>query len=365
MQGRTDPGHGAMNAEPADPMNAPAWPFVSVILPARNEAGHIEATLAAILAGDYPADRFEVLVVDGASRDATRALALAVAARDTRVRVLDNPAGRTPVGLNIGLAEARGEVIVRIDGHALPATDYLRASVRALGRSGAWAVGGRLVGRGDTAFGRAVAAATASPFGAGDARFRLGGEGPVDTVYLGAWPRAVFARVGGFDEALARNQDYELCLRIRAAGGTVWLDPAIRSTTLVRGAPGALARQYFGYGRGRAATVKRHPGSLRWRQAVPALFVGALGLGSVAAAWSRAARGFVALLGGCYAVASLIAAARVGRGMAARDAAWLPCVFWIVHVAWGLGFWAGAAQGRDPRDSRTGRIETASWCELG
>jgi GT2 family glycosyltransferase len=208
--------------------------------------------------------------------------------------VLDNPAGRTPIGLNLGLAAARGAVIVRMDGHTLPAADYVGACVRALEQSGAWAVGGRLVGRGETSFGRAVAAATASPFGAGDARFRLGGTGgaqlrlggagPVDTVYLGAWRREVFERVGGFDPALARNQDYELCLRIRAAGGTVWLDPSIRSTTCVRGSPGALARQYFGYGIGRAATWRRHPRSLRLRQALPALFVAAQALALVARA---------------------------------------------------------------------------------
>ncbi len=325
------------------------WPFVSVILPVRNEDRHIQSTLAALLAGDYPPDRLEVLVIDGASTDATRALAQAVAARDSRVRVLDNPAGRTPVGLNLGLAAARGAVIVRMDGHTLPAADYVRACVQALDRSGAWAVGGRMVGRGETSFGRAVAAATASRFGAGDARYRIGGRGPVDTVYLGAWRREVFRRVGGFDPALARNQDYELCLRIRAAGGTVWLDPAIRSTTRVRGAPGALARQYFGYGMGRAATWRRHPRSLRWRQALPALFALALALGLAGAPWSRTARRFVALAGGSYALANLIASASVGRRLAGRDALWLPLVYGIVHGAWGVGFWVGFTQRIDKR----------------
>jgi succinoglycan biosynthesis protein ExoA len=320
---------------------APAWPFVSVIVPARDEARHIEATLRALLSGDYPPDRLEILVIDGASSDATRALVAEIGRRDPRVRVLDNPAGRTPVGLNIGLAAARGDVIVRMDAHTLPAADYVRASVHALERTGAWAVGGPIAGRGDTAFGRAVAVAGATPLGAGDARFRLGGAGSVDTVYLGAWRRELFDRVGGFDEGLARNQDYELCLRIRAAGGLVWLDPAIRSTTQVRESPGALARQYFGYGRGRAATVKRHPRSLRWRQAVPAVFVAALVVGGIGAALARPLRRALALLITAYGLITVLESARIGRRLGGRDAARLPFVFWIMHLAWGTGFWVG------------------------
>jgi len=319
-------------------------PFISVVIPVRNEGRHVARTVSAVLDGEYPPERLEVIVVDGASGDDTRAQVRAIAAHDARVRVLDNPAGRTPVGLNIGVRAARGDVIVRIDAHTLPAADYLTACVRALERAGVWAVGGRMVGAGETPFGRAVAAATGTPFGAGDARFRLGGEGPADTVYLGAWWREVFDRVGLFDERMARNQDYELCVRIRAAGGTVWLDPEIRSITRVRETPAGLARQYFGYGEGRAATVALYPGSLRWRQAMPALFAAALAVGSLGAllvpglaAW------FVAVVAG-YAAVTVGVTAWVGRRMTWRDALRLPPVFWIIHLTWGCGFWAAIAR---------------------
>jgi len=316
-------------------------PFVSVILPVRDEARTIGGALGPLLGGDYPAERLEVLVVDGGSTDGTREVVQALAARDARVRLVDNPRGSTPAGLNAGLAAARGEVVVRMDAHAQPAPDYLRACVAALARTGADAVGGPLVGLGETEFGEAVALAWATPFGAGDARFRRGGEGPVDTVYLGAWRREVFDRVGVFDEALARNQDYELALRIREAGGTVWLDPAIRSTTLTRSTPADLARQYFGYGLGRAATAVRHPGSLRGRQLVPAAFAAVLGVLGPAAVVSRPARRLLAFVAGAYAAAGALETAAAARRAGPRYARHLPVVFPTMHLAWGAGFWVG------------------------
>ena len=358
-------------------------PFVSVVLPARNAARHLPATLAALLAGDYPAERMEVLVVDGASTDDTAAVVDAFAARDGRVRRLANAAGTTPAGLNVGLRAARGQVIVRLDAHARPAPDYVAACVAALARTGADVVGGPMVGVGETPFGAAVAVATAVPFGAGNAAFRVGGEGPVDTVYLGAWQREVFQRVGLFDERLERNQDYELCERIRRAGGVVWLDPAIRTVTVTRATPVALARQYFGYGRGRAATSLRHPGSLRPRQLVPAAFVAALAALAAAAPWSRRAR---PLLGGVlvlYLAADTWAAGWASgqasdRSLAVADQHGLPpatagrpvitatlastarllVAFPVMHLAWGVGFWAGLARAASRRHdgSRTGGL---------
>lgn len=329
-------------------------PFVSVVMPVRDEARHVAAALKGILDGDYPAGRMEILVVDGLSADGTRDVVGEVAGGDARVRVLDNAAGTTAAGLNIGLRAARGEVILRMDGHAVPAGDYVRACVAALARTGAWAVGGPMVGRGETPFGRAVARASATPLGAGDARFRLGGEGPTDTVYLGAWRREVFDRVGAFDEGLIRNQDYELSVRIRAAGGMVWLDPAIRSTTVTRGTPLALARQYFGYGRGRATTVARHPHSLRWRQAIPALFVAMVAVATVAEVAIPGAGRWAAGLIGTHLVVTLVAAGAMIRRGGWRDAWWLPPVLWIMHGAWGAGFWVGLAAefGRWLRRSR-------------
>jgi hypothetical protein len=344
-------------------------PFVSVVMPVRNEAPHIARTLRALLAGDYPTQRMEVLVVDGCSTDETAEIVEAVAEADRRVQRLENPAGSAAAGLNIGVAAARGSVIVRMDGHVIPAGDYVTRCVDALERTGAAAVGGRMVGRGETDFGRAVAAAQATRLGSGGARYRIGGEGPVDTVYLGAWRRETLLALGGFDETLPRNQDYELCVRVRAAGGQVWLDPAIRSETITRGTVPGLARQYFHYGEGRAGTTVRHPRSLRGRQAAPpalmALLVGSRALGRRVPVLGRIG----AVAAGAYAVAvgaaSLRAASRMRDRGEASGAAWLPTVFLIMHNSWAAGFWWGligelAARARRPRVRRENRARRES-----
>jgi cellulose synthase/poly-beta-1,6-N-acetylglucosamine synthase-like glycosyltransferase len=326
-----------------------------------NEAHSLHAAIQPLIEGDYPLDRLEILVVDGGSRDGTRERvhALAEAHPGLDIRLLDNPEGVTPAALNRGIAAARGDVLLRMDGHARPARDYLSACVHALKESRAWVVGGAMVGVGDTAFGRSVALAGRHLLGSGGAAFRqLNPEArEADTVYLGAWPREVFEIVGGFEPSQTRNQDYELCLRIREAGGKVWLDPRIRSTTLTRGSPGALARQYLGYGQGRAATFLRHPGSLKLRQALPALFVAFLFL----APWIWIASPRIGLPNLRLPVIALLAVyplavlgatftlalpRHLESGTALRDVLGLPIVFPCMHLPWGLGFWMGWIEGR-------------------
>jgi hypothetical protein len=314
-------------------------PFVSVIMPVRNAMPYLAPTLDALLGGNYPADRMEVVVADGGSTDGTRPTLALYAANDARLRWVHSPVGTTPAGLNRALGVARGEIIVRLDAHAVPAPDYVAACVAALRRTGADAVGGPQRPRGRTPFGAAVAAALRSPLGHGGAAYRAGGEGPADTVYLGAWPRATFDRVGWFDTALARNQDYELCVRIRDAGGTVWLDPAIRTLTWTRDGALGLARQYFEYGVGRAATVVRHPASLAPRQAVPAVVFLAATLTGVLDGW-RSLRWLVAGYAAANATASWRAAAAEPAAVARR----IPAALAIMHVCWASGFWVGLAR---------------------
>jgi succinoglycan biosynthesis protein ExoA len=318
---------------------ASAWPQVSVVLPIRNEADHIEACLERLLAQDYPADRFEILVVDGRSDDGTRAVVQRVQARhpDAALRLLDNPQGTVPPALNVGIRAARGDVIVRMDGHAIPTADYLSACVAALARSGAANVGGVVVAEGATPFGQAVALATQHPLGAGDAKHRIGGApGDVDTVPFGAFRREVFDKVGLFDESLVRNQDYEFNVRIRAAGERVHFDPAIRFAYTPRGSIRALWTQYLQYGWWKVETVRRHPHSLRWRQAVPPVFVLGLVVLLLAAPWSApAAVGFVAAAV-AYLGAIGLAAWRVARPPATPAGVLL--AFVLIHFGFSLGF---------------------------
>lgn len=310
-------------------------------MPVRNEARSIERSLGAVIAQDYPRDRLEVLVVDGLSEDGTRELVEGLAERHPGVRLLQNPGRTQAAGLNLAIRAARGEIVVRIDGRTLVASDYVRQCVELLREGRAENVGGRMVPEGEGRIGRGIACALRSRFAAGDSKFHYaGGEHYVDTVYLGAFRREVLERIGLYDEAADVNEDYELNVRLRRVGGRILLSPRIRSTYLARPTLGALARQYFRYGRWKARTLRKHPGSLVWRQAVaPALvaaLAAALALGLV---WPPALLGFGAVAG-AYLLACAAATALSSRG------AWslAPIVFAafvVIHLSWGAGLWSG------------------------
>jgi succinoglycan biosynthesis protein ExoA len=316
------------------------WPSVSVVMPVRNEARHLEAAVAAARSQEYPGP-VEICLAVAPSTDGTERLAKALARRHDDVAVVQNPAGTTSAGLNAAIKSTAGEVIVRVDGHAQLPPGYIRRAVETMRRTGAVNVGGIQRAEGVTEFEQAVAAALTSRFGTGDATFRYGGdEGPTDTVYLGVFDRGALAAAGLFDETLARNQDYELNIRLREAGGTVWFDPEIWARYRPRGSLRALAGQYFEYGRWKREVVKRHPRSLRWRQAAPPALVIGLAGSLVAAVFRPAAL----VVPAAYAVATIGTAVTTGRN--AREAARLAVIFPTMHLAWGTGFLAGSTVDR-------------------
>lgn len=321
-----------------------ADPFVSVIMPVRNEEAFIARSLGAVLSQDYPPDRIEALVADGESDDRTREVIASLPGAE-RVRVVENPQRRQAFGLNVALRQARGDIIVRVDGHTIIAPDYVRQCVRALTESEAVNVGGRMEPEGITPMGKAIAAAGASRFGVPTAFHVSDQPQYTDTVYMGAWPREALLAVGGFDERLRVNEDYELNYRLRQAGGRIYLSPAIRSTYYGRQTLRALARQYYAYGVDRTKTLRLHPGSLKPRQLVAPAFVAALLIGGALAPVSVVARVAWAAVLIAYALANLTASAQVARrtgwGLAPR----LPLVFTTMHIAWGLGFWKGVLLG--------------------
>lgn len=314
-------------------------PLVSVVVPVRNEEQHIEACLERLLAQDYPRERLEILVVDGRSSDRTRAIVKTVAAHhpDASVRLLDNPERTVPHAMNTGIRAARGAVIVRMDGHSIPTPDYVALSIAALERSGAANVGGVFEAKGATPFGEAVAVATENSIGAGDARYRIGGvPGNVDTVPYGAFRREVFERIGLFDESLTRNQDYELNVRIRGAGERVYFDPAIRCTYTPRGTVRSLWSQYFQYGWWKVETIRRHPGSLRWRQLVPPAFVAVVLLLAIASPWSAIAATLLAATLAVYLLTLTVVARRIAPPRATVGRVLV--AFLVLHFAWSVGF---------------------------
>ena len=237
---------------------------VSIVACVLNEERHIAEAVGHALDQDHPGP-VELVIALGPSRDRTDALVADMARADPRVRSVPNPSptGATPAGLNAAIAASRYPVIVRIDGHALLPPDYVRVAVETLRRTGADVVGGIMAAEGHTAFERAVARAMTSRLGVGSASFHTGGEeGPALTVYLGAFRRSALHRVGGYDEAFLRAQDWEMNLRIRRTGGLVWFTPAMRVSYRPRSSIRGLARQYYHYGRWRRVVMRRHPGTM-------------------------------------------------------------------------------------------------------
>ncbi|HID62357.1 MAG TPA: glycosyltransferase family 2 protein [Anaerolineae bacterium] len=318
-------------------------PFVSVVMPVRNEVAFVERSLGAVLAQDYPADRMEVIVVDGCSVDGTLEILKRYQAADPRLVILSNPAQIVPPALNIGIRHARGDVVIRVDGHTVIAPDYVRKCVEYLQRDDVDNVGGLMRPVGETYFGRAVALATSSPFGIGNSKFHYSEkEQSVDTVYLGAYPRQVFDRIGLFDERFVVNQDYELNYRLRAAGGRILCTPEIRSVYYCRESPAALGRQYFRYGFWKVHTLRKHPRSLKIRHlAAPTLVAGIvtlaiLGLG-LQPMWYLLALGAALYL----ALAAAFAFARVIKTRSLDLWPGVVIAFLTLHLAWGTGFWVG------------------------
>ena len=345
------------DAEPREAPPAATWPAVSVIMPVLDEEPYLRDAVGAVLAQDYPGE-VELVVALGPSRDRTDEIAHALAAEDPRVRLVANPSGATPSGLNAAIRASRHDIVVRVDGHGRLAPGYLARAVEVLEKTGADNVGGLMAAVGETDFERAVARAMTSPLGIGGARFHVGGgEGPASTVYLGVFRRDALERLGGYDETLRRAQDWELNYRIRQSGGLVWFSPDLRVDYRPRPNLRALARQFYLTGQWRRLVSRLHPGTASLRYlAPPAAVVGCVvGLGAGLAGlsaklpWLTAGFAVPAVYAGGVVVGSLV----VGHGLPARARLWLPVVVATMHLTWGAGFvtsprtLAGSTGGRD------------------
>lgn len=334
-------------------------PLVSVIVPCYNEQTTIQLLLSALYAQTYPRSDLEVIIADGVSTDHTREQIGLFQERhpDLLVRVVDNLKRTIPAGLNTAIRAARGEIIVRLDAHSIPEPDYIARSVEALQAGRGDNIGGvwEIRPRGTGWIPRAIAAAAAHPLGVGDALYRYADRAQaVDTVPFGSFHCDLVQRIGFFDETLLTNEDYEFNTRIRRSGGTVWLDPAIRSVYLARANLKELAQQYWRYGFWKVRMLRRYPKSLRWRQALPPLFVLSLLVLSIAALFWPLARWLLAAELGIYALALL--AAGVHAALQKQDPALVvgvPMSIATMHLSWGSAFlWSllageGQPQGRN------------------
>ncbi len=319
-------------------------PTVSLIVPCYNEEKRIRNLLDALLAQTYPLEKMAVTIADGLSQDRTRQV-IADFQREhpqLAIKVVDNNAGTIPAALNRAIEASAGELIIRLDGHSAPYPDYVERSVAALQAEVAENVGGvweiRPGAQGWLA--ESIAAAAAHPLGVGDALYRHARQPAyVDTVPFGAFRRALLEKVGKFDESLLSNEDYEFNTRIRQSGGRVWLDPQIRSVYFARSTLKDLARQYWRYGLWKWQMLRRYPATLRWRQALPPLFVLAV-LISFGSSWFWPVFGwFLAFLLAVYFGVLLAAGAQKAfREKKAFLVFGLPLAIPVMHFSWGLGF---------------------------
>jgi len=329
--------------EPAQPSHPPVeHPPVSVIMSALNEARHLRSAVGHVLGQDYPG-ALEVVVALGPSHDGTDQVASELVGADPRVKLVANPTGATPTGLNAALAVSTHPIVARVDGHAVIPPEYLRIAVETLQQTGADNAGGIMAAEGTTPFEQAVARAMTSPLGVGNARFHTGGTaGPADTVYLGVFRRSALDRVGGYDESFLRAQDWEMNYRLRATGGLVWFQPAMRVSYRPRPNLRALARQYFHYGRWRREVMRRHQGSATLRYLAPPIALAAIGAGTVLGVaglmfgWPLLLLGFAVPLG--YLAAVLAGALATSGGLPSVARLALPAVYATMHLAWGAGF---------------------------
>ncbi len=333
------------STSPSEPDGTSSLPPVSVFLTVREEERHLTAAIEQVLDQDYPGE-LEIVVAVGPSHDRTREIADELAAGDARVRVLDNPTGLTPAGLNIAIAAARHDVLVRVDGHSEIERDYVRVAVEALLETGAANVGGLMVPVGTTPFEEAVARAMSSRLGIGAASFHTGGQaGPAPTVYLGVFRRDALERVGGYDEHFVRAQDWELNHRLRENGDVVWFDPRLAVTYRPRGDVRSLARQFFRSGQWRRQVMRHHPETAGVRYLTPpAAVLGIAGgavLGLVGATVGPTWLVAGAVVPAAYAVGVLAGSVVVGRGMSPAARLRLPAAIATMHVAWGSGFLRG------------------------
>jgi glycosyltransferase involved in cell wall biosynthesis len=320
-------------------------PAVSVIIPVLNEERFLKQSVQAILNQNY-SGQLEIILALGPSKDQTNVIAQELA-KDQRIKLVENPSGRTAAALNNAIKNSNFDIIVRLDGHAIVDSNYIKNAVKTLVESGADNVGGLMKAEGTNAFEKSVAAAMTSKFGVGNAPFHVGGKsGEVDTVYLGTFRKSALERVGYFDESFIRAQDWEMNYRIRKTGGKIWFNPDLVVSYRPRKNLLQLAKQYFEYGQWRKQVTKTYPETVSMRYLAPPITVSGLIAGFIMVLFSKILDinwlqiGWLAPL--VYLTVILLAFLSIGSKIGLLSRLYLLLVLPTMHLSWGVGFLKGS-----------------------
>jgi succinoglycan biosynthesis protein ExoA len=333
------------------PHEPASLPFISVVMPVRDEGRYIAATLRQLLGQDYPAERFEILVVDGCSDDNTVDEVRQVAATAVvPVRVLPNPGRLSSRARNIGVREARGEWILIIDGHVhIKDRELLINSARILARTGARVLGRaqRLRAPGVGEFGAAVARFRESRLGhSANSWIFTPHEGWVDPGSVAVmYQRSLFQEHGGFDESLDAAEDYAFNSRLARSGLRCYISPLLEVFYYPRETPGALLRQMRRYGLGQARLARRAGAGGALGGWIPAVFVVAAPLMALVSAFDRRVALFTLCMGALYWVVVYAATADF-CGLNSRRTVRMLVVALAVHAGLGIGWWSGMLERR-------------------
>jgi len=318
---------------------------VSVIIPVLNEERFLKQSVQAILNQNY-SGQLEIILALGPSKDQTNVIAQELA-KDQRIKLVENPSGRTASALNSAIKNSNFEIIVRLDGHAIVDSNYIKNAVKTLVESGADNVGGLMKAEGTNAFEKSVAAAMTSKFGVGNAPFHVGGKsGEVDTVYLGTFRKSALERVGYFDESFIRAQDWEMNYRIRKTGGRIWFNPELVVSYRPRKNLLQLAKQYFEYGQWRKQVTKTYPETVSMRYLAPPITVSGLIAGFIMILFSKILDigwlqvGWLAPI--VYLSVIVLAFSIIGSKLGLLSRLYLLLVLPTMHLSWGVGFLKGS-----------------------
>lgn len=333
-------------------------PFVSILIPVRNEGFYISRCIQSVLGQAYPQDQIEILIADGMSDDNTLSLIQDFQTDYTHINVFENPGKIVPTGLNILIPKAKGDILIRVDGHCVIASDYVSNCVRHLQIDDVDGVGGPMQTVGEDFISEVIALAMSSKFGVGNSSFRTetGQTKLADTVPFPAYTREIIRKVGLYDEELVRNQDDEYNYRIRDAGGKILLADDVRSTYYSRGSLAKLWKQYFQYGYWKVRVLQKHPKQMSLRQFVPLAFVLSLTISLILALlvpWGWIL--LVAILG-IYLLSNLAASFAIAKKRGWQFLVLLPFCFAIIHLSYGSGFLSGLFKFWNRWRDKVGRV---------